>query len=106
MPGGPFSGLKATTVMRPEKTSAWRRASARPSGVADMLTALIRMMVQALAQWSASRGNTAAPGGGRAYYGGVVTTIVFLPLSVFLVFVVRRTGERLAEAMEAAGRSS
>ncbi len=52
-----------------------------------MLTALIRMLVQALAQGVADRGNASASGGGRAYYSGVVTTIVFLPLAVFLVLV-------------------
>ena len=57
-------------------------------GGSDMLAALIRMIVQSLASAAANAGDTRAPGGGRAYYSGVITTMMFFPVAVFLFFTV------------------
>ena len=53
-----------------------------------MLQVLVRMIFQSIASAAANAGNTSAPGGGgRAYYGGVVTTMAFLPVALFAFFV-------------------
>ena len=53
-----------------------------------MLQVLVRMIFQSVASAAANSGDKSAPGGGgRAYYGGFVTTMAFLPVAMFAFFV-------------------